>query len=138
MGSREAGLLFRRRQYIAGWLLRSLFGGWAVSHSPTRVFVTHMGGVMTRRGWGFGASPQGASAERGLGFGALASSHPKKQNRLLGDPGCAPDGGGLPTHLAHAFEDEGGVAGHALGAALEGSGEDGGELGGLLAADAAG
>jgi len=44
----------------------------------------------------------------------------------------------LPTHLAHAFEDEGAIVGHALGAALEGSGEDGGELDGLLAADAAG
>jgi len=44
----------------------------------------------------------------------------------------------LPAHLAHAFEDESAVAGHALGAALEGSGEDGGELGGLLATDAAG
>ena len=39
--------------------------------------------------------------------------------------------------MAHAFEDECAIAGHALGAALERSGEDGGELGALLAADAA-
>ena len=46
--------------------------------------------------------------------------------------------GGLPAHLAHAVEDEGGVVGHMIGAALERQGQDGGELSGLLAVDVAG
>jgi hypothetical protein len=45
---------------------------------------------------------------------------------------------GLPVHLAHAFLDEGAVAGHVVGAALEGGGEDGGKLGGLAAVEVAG
>lgn len=32
----------------------------------------------------------------------------------------------LPVHLAHAFEDEVGVVGHVVGAAVEGGWEDGG------------
>lgn len=44
----------------------------------------------------------------------------------------------LPAHLPHAAEDDGAVAVHALGAALEGSGENGGKAGRLLAVDGAG
>ena len=40
--------------------------------------------------------------------------------------------------MAHAFEDEFGIAVHALGAATEGLGKNGGEAGGLLAVESAG